>query len=113
MSSVSTLRKIGIITRVAAQQAGRNRTLAALWRAGHATAFSLGKVLHQLWLEVTGFVFLAIAGIGGFAVVREVGQYRAGQAGLSRVVIAIVFTLTFTWFGLTSFWRVRKRNEES
>ena len=113
MSSVSTLRKIGIITRVAAKQAGQNRTLAALWRAGQATAGSVGKVLHQLWLEVTGFVFLTIAAIGVFALVREVGKYQAGQAGLGRLTIAIVFTLTFSWFGVSSFWRVRKKNVKS
>jgi len=113
MSSVSTLRKIGIITKVAARQAGRNRTLGALWRAGKLTAVSLGKVLHQLWLEVTGFVFLVIAGIGGFALVRELHRYQAGEAVLSRIVVAVVFTLSFTWFGVSSFWRVRRKNQRN
>jgi hypothetical protein len=112
MSGVSTVRKIGIITRVAARQAGRNRTLSALWRAGVVTARSAGKVLHQLWLEVTGFVFLVIAAIGGMALVREVHKYQSGEAVLGRVILAIIFTLLFLWFGLSSFWSAAKKSRK-
>ena len=66
MQGVSTTRKLGIAARVAgrviSQQAGRSRTLGALTNAGRATATHCGRVLGQLWLEVTGFVFLALAG---------------------------------------------------
>ena len=110
MSGVSTVRKIGILTRVAAQQAGRSRTLSALWRAGMVTARSAGKVLHQLWLEVTGFVFLVIAAIGGIALVREVHRYQSGEAVLGRIILAIIFTLLFAWFGLSSFWSARRKD---
>ena len=27
----------------------------------------------------------------------------------ARVLVAIIFTLTFTWFGASSFWRVWKK----
>ena len=107
---VSTLRKIGVISRVAARQAGRSRYLSALWTAAQATAGSLSQVLRQLWLEVTGFVFLAIAVIGGFALAREYAKYQAGNAPAGKVILAAVFTLLFAWFGLTSFWRARKKN---
>jgi len=106
---VSTFRKIGVIARVASQQAGRNRTVAALIKAGRATARSFGHVLHELWLEVTGVVFIFMAGIGGLALAREIVKYQAGQATAGRIAVAICFTLTFAWFGVSSFWRVKKK----
>jgi hypothetical protein len=71
---------------------------------------SVSGVLRQLWFEVTGFVFLVLAVIGGFALAHEYAKYQAGTAGLSRVVMAICFTLLFAWFGVTSFWRVRRKH---
>ncbi len=106
---VSTFRKLGVIARVATQQAGRNRTVAALMKAARATARSFGHVLHQLWLEVTGVVFIFMAGIGGLALAREIVKYQAGRATAGRIAVAICFTLTFAWFGVTSFWRVKKK----
>ncbi len=82
----------------------------ALLAGMRATAKSFGRVLHQLWLEVTGFTFLAIAAIGAIAVVREYSKYQSGHAtGPGRLLLAICFTVSFTWFGLSSFWRVNKR----
>jgi hypothetical protein len=43
------------------------------------------------------------------ATVKEYGKYHAGQAGLGRVAVAICFTVTFAWFGVSSFWRVKKK----
>jgi hypothetical protein len=106
---VSTFRKLGVVARVASQQAGRSRTMGALKKAARATARSLGHVLHQLWLEVTGAVFIFMAGIGGIALFREIVKYQAGQATAGRIAVAICFTLTFAWFGVSSFWRVKKK----
>jgi hypothetical protein len=111
--SVSTWRKIGAVARVAGAQAGRSRTLNAAKRAAGATLRSLTNVLHQLWLEVIGTVFLAMAGFGGFALMHEYAKYQAGQAPLSRVAIAICFTLAFGWFGVSSFWRVHRKSQRS
>jgi hypothetical protein len=107
-------RKIRLIYRVAANVAAnmveRSRTGRALLAGIRATASSFGRVLHQLWLEVTGFTFLAIAGIGALAGLREYGKYQSGHAaGPGRLVLAVCFTVSFIWFGLSSFWRVRKR----
>jgi hypothetical protein len=110
MANVSSARKLGIAARVAAKCAGRNRTVSAVLQAGRATAKHVGRVLHQLWLEVTGFVFLALALIGGSALARELVKYRAGDAPFSRVLTAICFTLLFGWFGVSSFWRVWKKS---
>jgi hypothetical protein len=110
VSKVSTARKLGAVARVASQQAKRSRTVQAATRALSATGRAFGGVLHQLWLEVTGLVFLVIAASGGFAVVKEYAKYEAGRAGLGRVVVAICFTVTFAWFGVSSFWRVRQKS---
>jgi hypothetical protein len=111
VSNVSAWRKLGVVARVAGQQAGRNRMLNAVWSAVRTTARSFLSALHQLWLEVTGTVFLAMAAFGGIALVREYMKYEAGRATAGRVAIAICFTVTFAWFGLSSFWRVRRKSQ--
>jgi hypothetical protein len=109
MANVSTARKLSILARVAAQHAGRTRTFGAVLNAARTTAVHFGRVLHQLWLEVTGFVFLFLAGIGALAFFREFTKHPAGQTRWGRVLVATCFTLTFTWFGVSSFWRVRRK----
>jgi hypothetical protein len=100
-----------IVAQVAGQRAGRSRAMSAVMQAGRVTLGSFARVAHQLWLEVTGFVFLAMAGIGGIALGREWVKYQAGKVGPGRVAIALCFCLTFGYFGLSSFWRVRKRRQ--
>ncbi len=102
-------RKLGMLARVVTQQATRGRRFGALSRAWKATSSQMGRVLGQLWLEVTGFVFLCLAGIGAMAFVREYMKYQAGKATAGRVALAVGFTLLFGWFGMSSFWRVRKK----
>ena len=109
MSNVSTARKLSIAARIASQQVRRTRAFAAILKAGRATASHFGRVLGQLWLEVTGFVFLSLAGIGCLAFFRECTKYHAGRISFSRVVLALCFTGLFGWFGVSSFWRVRKK----
>ncbi|MGA2979115.1 MAG: hypothetical protein ABSD76_05955 [Terriglobales bacterium] len=87
-----------------------SRTGRAVLAGIRATARSFGRVLHQLWLEVTGFTFLAMAAVGAMAGIREYGKYQSGHAsGPGRLLLAVCFTVSFTWFGLSSFWRVKKR----
>ncbi len=111
VSKVSTWRKVGVVARVAGQQAGRSRTLNAILSAAKTTASSFLRVAHQLWLEVTGVIFLIMALSFGGAAFKEYGKYHAGQVGPGRVAAALCFTLTFTWFGLSSFWRVRRKSQ--
>jgi len=104
------LRKTKLILRVAANMLEHSRTGRALLAGMRATARSFGLVLHQLWLEVTGFTFLALAGIGAMAGMREYGKYQSGHAaGPGRLLLAVCFTVSFTWFGLSSFWRVKRK----
>ncbi len=111
--SVSTVQKLGIVARVAGRlatrQAGQSRWVAAGWHGLRVTTAAFGRVLGILWLEVTGFVFLSLAGIGGLAFAREYAKYEAGKTSSGRVVLAVCFTLTFAWFGVTSFWRARRK----
>lgn len=90
-----------------------SRTGKAALAALRATGHTYARVLHQLWLEVTGFTFLAMAAVGAMAGVREYGKYQAGHAtGPGRLVLAVCFTASFTWFGLSSFWRVRRASKQ-
>jgi hypothetical protein len=96
---------------VARQQAARNRTLGAVTGAVRATARSFGRAAHQLWLEVMGLLFLIMALSFAAATVKEYGKFHAGGAGPGRLAIAVCFTLTFAWFGLSSFWRARRKSQ--
>jgi hypothetical protein len=111
MTNVSTARKLSILGRIVMQQAGRTRTGSALMQAGRTTARHVGRVLHQLWLQVTGFVFLSIAGVTGFALHREYVQYHNGSVGPGRMLLAAGITLLFAWFGLSSFWRAARKRK--
>jgi len=105
-----TVRKIRKFLAAALKTVERSRTGRAFVTAIGATTYSVGRVLHQLWLEVTGFTFLAIAGIGAVAGVREYGKYEAGHAsGPGRLLLAVCFTISFAWFGISSFWRVSRK----
>jgi len=111
VGQISSLRKVGVALRVVRDMASRSRRVNAAMSAVRATARSFAHILHLLWLEVTGTVFLAMAAFGGIAFVREYTKYAAGRATAGRLAIAICFTLTFAWFGLSSFWRVRRKSQ--
>ncbi len=67
-------------------------------KAGRTTATHFARILGQLWLEVTGFVFLVLAAIGGVALSREYAKYQAGHGELSRIAIAIRIACS-SWSG--------------
>jgi uncharacterized membrane protein YraQ (UPF0718 family) len=85
------------------------RVATAAWRGLQTTLSHTFRVLHQLFLEVVGFLFLCVAVLGGFAAWREYMAFRAGSAPLYRTVVAVAFTLVFAWWGVNSFWRARKK----
>ena len=109
MTYASNARKLSILGRVAAGQFQRSRTAQAFWRGARVAGASFQRILRQLWLEVTGFVFLCLAGIGGLAGAREYTKFEAGKQGPGRLLIAVCFCLTFAYFGVTSFLRVRRK----
>jgi hypothetical protein len=111
VNKVSALRKLGVVARVVGQQAGRSRTFSAVMSGVRTTGRSFGRAAHQLWLEVTGVIFLILALSFAGATVKEYEKYHAGGAGSGRFAIAILCTVTFAWFGLSSFWRARRKNQ--
>lgn len=113
VSKVSTLQKLGIVARVARNQAGRSRTVSAVMSGVRTTVRSFTHSAHQLWLEVTGTLFLSIAAFGAVTTVREYMKYAAGHTTASHVGVAAGFTVTFGWFGVSSFWRTKRKSPRS
>ncbi|MGE5114059.1 MAG: hypothetical protein ACM3JB_24630 [Acidobacteriaceae bacterium] len=99
---------MGTAIRVLRGADGRRMALSFLRGAG-AFVGAVGKVLHLLFLEVTGFVFLCFTVVGGFAAIREYPRMMAGQVSRGKFGITVAFTLMFAWFGVTSFWRARRK----
>ena len=110
MPIAAKARKAASLAKFLGQQASRSERFRTFRAAGATTWRHFRKVLGQLWLEVTGFVFLALAAIGAAALVREYLRLHAGSSNSGRIALAIGFTVMFGWFGVSSFWRVRKRN---
>ncbi|MGH9530951.1 MAG: hypothetical protein ACRD2Q_01060 [Terriglobales bacterium] len=99
-------------TRAAIAQLGgtrRGRLLSAALDAGLGVLRSAARSLHSLWLEITGFFFLAFAVLGAAACWREYRNYAAADVGPERLVVTLLFTLMFAWFGITSFRRARQK----
>jgi hypothetical protein len=99
----------GALGRLAGRRAGRNRLLTAGWSAASTTARAISRVLHLLFLEVTGFLFVSFAIIGAGAAVREYRKYKAGIIGPGKAYLAAAFGLMFLWFGVSSFWRANRK----
>ena len=97
------------LLRVAGRKGGENRWVRAFYRAGRVTVSTVGRVLHVLWLEVTGLLFLALAVVGGGAAIRQYHRYQAGASGAGKAALAAAFALVFAYFGVSSFWKSRKR----
>jgi hypothetical protein len=99
----------GALGRLAGRRAGRNKLLSATWSAASVTLRGLSRVLHLLFLEVTGFLFLSFSIIGVGAAVREYNKYKAGAIGPGKAYLAGAFAIMFFWFGVSSFWRAKRK----
>jgi len=95
--------------RVAGRKSGQNRWLRAIYRGSSATLKSVSRILHVLWLEVTGLLFLVLAVVGGGAAVREYHRYAIGTASTGKMLLASAFALAFLYFGVSSFSRSRRK----
>jgi hypothetical protein len=100
---------LGSVARHALNPKARNKVLRAAGIGLQATAKSVQRTTHILWLEVTGFFFLVFGVVCAGAGWREYQLHLAGKAEMNRVYIAGALTLLFAWFGITSFWRARRR----
>lgn len=97
------------VLRVAGTKTGENRLVRAAYRAGSVTLQNTTRVLHVLWLEMTGLFFLVLAFVGAAAAVREYHRYAAGSTSMGKVLLAAGFALLFSYFGVSSFWRSKRR----
>ena len=114
MSEHSEATKWGTRAAALAHVAGRTRQgriAKAVFSGLQAAAASFLRVVHLLFLEVTGFLFLCISAMGWFAVWREYHKVQAGLTPQRNLVIAIAFSAMFLWFGATSFWRARRKRK--
>ena len=104
---ISGARKLGVVARVAARQAGQIRwtTARAAWSAARITFEHFARVLRLLWLEITGVFFLFFALAGSVAAWRGYQRWQAGRMGPGKMALALCFAMVFAWFGITSFWR--------
>lgn len=104
--SASTYRAAG---RAAGRGLAKNRYLRASLAAVRATSGHFYAIGRRLGLELSGFFFLVFAAIGALAARREYLAYAAGDAAFNRTVVAVLFTATFFYFGMTSLLRARKQ----
>ena len=95
--------------RVAGRKTGESRWIRAFYRGSSVTLGAVGRVLHVLWLEVTGLLFLTIALIGAGAAVREYHRHSGSTAAAGKIFLAATFALLFLYFGVSSFARSRRK----
>jgi hypothetical protein len=95
--------------RVAGARTGENRWVRAIYKAGSVTLQSTARVLHVLWLEVTGLLFLVLAIVGAAAAIREHQRQLVGTGSAGKVVLAAGFAVLFGYFGVSSFWKSRRK----
>ena len=109
MSSPDLDRQGRALLRVAGRKTGENRWVRAFYKAGSVTVRNVSHVLHVLWLEVTGLFFLALGFVGAAAAVREYHRRSLGAGSTGKMLLAATFGLLFAYFGVSSFWRSRRR----
>ena len=89
---------------------GRNQRLLRGLQAGvSGFAGPLRNVLRVLFLEVSGFVFLIISLAMAVTFIRECKRFAMHETGVGRVILAGAVSAMFLYFGVSSFWRARRR----
>ncbi len=59
------------------------------------------RPIHILWNQMIGFVFIVLAVVFGYRVVR-------GKEPVGLQLVGAVFVLLIAWFGISSFWKARR-----
>jgi len=89
---------------------GRNKRYLRGFQSGAAAFWiTLKGTLRVLFLEVSGLMFLTFTAVIVSAFLREYRKFAVHQVGLERVVLAGVVGAMFLYFGLSSFWRARRK----
>lgn len=84
------------------------RTVGLAARHLREVATRLWRILRTLFLEVVGFVFLALAGWGGLWLVRTFREFDGDGEVLFKMAMVGAFVVMMGTFGISSFWRARR-----
>jgi len=113
MSQISRVARWGrgaaALARVTSRMAGQSRLLGALGAGVRGALQSFRKAAHGLFLEVMGVFFVLFVLVGAGATWRTYGAWSEGKIGPGKVVLAVCFTVLFSYFAVTSFWRSRRK----
>lgn len=62
---------------------------------------SIVRPLHILWNQMIGFVFIVLAVVFGYRVIR-------GKESFGLQLVGAAFVILIGWYGVSSFWKARK-----
>lgn len=97
------------VGRLAMRGASQSRVLRAGYSAAQTTLRSSRRVAHILWLQITGVFFCLFAVSFATRLPNLYEKYRAGNTPAHNLFLLSCITLLFTWFGLSSFWKAKRR----
>ncbi|MDR3762563.1 MAG: hypothetical protein P4M01_00555 [Acidobacteriota bacterium] len=107
-------RGAGKLFRFAKGKPGRNSRYFHGVVSGAGAFFSaLSTALRVLFLELSGLLFLLFSISIVVAFFREYHQYEQHHGSLERVVLAGAVGAMFLYFGVSSFWRARRRRSRT
>ena len=66
------------------------------------------KPARTLWHEVIGFLFICLAVIPGFSLLRGLSKYDGSPGALFRLILTGIFVVIMAYYGITSFLRARR-----
>ncbi len=82
-----------------------------MWKQIQQAFSGLFKVMHVLFLEVTGFLFLVIGALILLSAYKQVRSYLDfGEVSYYRLISALVFGGLMLGFGAQSFFKARGIN---
>jgi len=97
------------VGRIAAREARKSRVVQAGYAAAETTLRSLGRILHLIFLQIVGLFFCLFA-VGLVArIPRAYHDQLTQNQGPGRTYLLAILSAMFLWFGLTSFWRSRRK----
>ena len=59
------------------------------------------RPIHILWNQMIGFVFIVLAVVFGYRVIRA-------KEPIGLQLVGAAFVVLIAWFGVSSFWKARK-----
>ncbi len=59
------------------------------------------RPIHILWNQMIGFLFIVLAAIFGYRVVRA-------KEPVGLQLVGAAFVVLIAWYGISSFWKARK-----